>query len=163
MPFSALLPSQTISSISISYNMFLSSALNFRNSSPWSGFVKWSARFFVIGQCLRSTSSVAIRYLINKYRTCIWFVLFVIDLIPFVSSSIALRLSWYIIFSSMPYAYASMKYFFHGICGMTLSAPISLDSGELFFSFCLFDTLGTEPCPMEMVSPMCLSMSLWAA
>ena len=85
----------------------------------------------------------------------------------FFSNNIALMLSWYNIFSLIPYPCASRNYLFHSICGIALSAPMSSASADLFvFSFCFYDILiiDTRPfSPIDVVPPMCPHMLSWAA
>ena len=57
-----------------------------------------------------------------------------------------------------------MKYLVHNICGSASSAQISSASMELFvFSLFFFDMLSTDPRPKDMVAPVRLSISSYAA
>ena len=95
----------------------------------------------------------------NIVPECVSFSL-VLDLLPFVFSSMALRLYWYIMFFSMLYPCDLMKYLVHRICGIASSAPIRSSSVELFvFSFWFLDILIFNPRPMEMAAPVCLRIS----
>jgi hypothetical protein len=75
-----------------------------------------------------------------------------------------LRLSWYIMFSLIPFPCASTKYLVLMIYGIVLSAPTSSAPVELrVLIFCFFDMLDTEPLPMDMVAPACPWQSPWVA
>ena len=75
---------------------------------------------------------------------------------PFVSSSIALLLSWYkmLLLTANPWAF--MKRCAQSICGIKLStATISLSVELRVFSLCLVDLSKGNPIPMVIVPPVC--------
>ena len=85
-----------------------------------------------------------------------FFVCLLMDAILFLSSNIALRLSWNRTLSSMLKPCASIKYWVHSIWGMASSSPINYASVELLaLILCFFAIPVTEPLPSDMVSPVC--------
>jgi hypothetical protein len=75
-----------------------------------------------------------------------------------------LMLSWYRMFSLIPFSCASMKYLVHIICDIASSAPTRSASVELrVLIFCFFYMLDMEPLPMDMVAPVCPQQSPWVA
>jgi hypothetical protein len=131
------------------------SARNFLKDAPCSGFVKWSANISAVGQCFIVIVLLATLSLIKKYRMLMCFILLLLDFLRFLSSSIALRLSW----KSMDYStlkpWASTKYIVHIIAGEASSAPTNSDYVELrVLFFCFLDTPMIDPFPSAMVAPV---------
>ena len=79
---------------------------------------------------------------------------------PFTSSQIVYWLSWYIIFLSILYPWASIKYRVCKICGNLSCVATSYSSVELFtFIFCLFELLMIAPFPSVVMAPLCPLLS----
>ena len=146
--------------MSVSSGIFIILSRNLQNRFPCSDLVKWSANIYSVGQCSSLMSPLLNQSLINKYRTLMCFVLFVLDFLLLVSNSVALRLSWYMISYSIRYPCSSQKYFVQSICGIALSGTITSALVEMSsFSFFFSDILIANPPPRDIVPGV--SLHVW--
>lgn len=136
------------------------------NFAPCNGLVKTSAHMIsVLGQYLRWTMPpVSDLSLTRKNLALICFVLGELETPrPFFSSESELILSWYTMFLSTLYPWASMKWCVHRILPSLSSTATSSVSVELLvLSFCFLDKLVIAPWPMVKSALVCRRQSLWA-
>ena len=156
--FSCLSQPKSVSGIS--YGVTWISALDLCKEFPCNGLVKWSDKNFPVRKYLTSRSPIAIMSLISKDVAHMFFFWLPLHNLPLFSSSMSLKLYWYMTTSSTSNPCDSIKYLGYSNSGRTLSAPIIFAFVEILgFIICLLYMLATNIRPRDIASLVWIQQS----
>ena len=106
--------------------------------APWSGFMRKSASMSCMGQNATFTWPFLIWSVTKTYLKSRWWILLLLEVLPFSASRIVLLLSWYRVVMVTNSPCTATKWCVYNNCPMALSIATNSVSVELFvFSFCL--------------------------